>query len=529
VLSRQLAPTFAPLPEPLETVDLPGVEILATGGPVHGVGSPPEGDFWTTAQLEGIAAANRELVDQVKAAGKIGHSTEQILAGIKEGELPAVGWLDGSTFRVSDDGTKLFADAKAVPARTAQLIESGAYRTRSAELSRVTDQKTGKVHDWAVTGLAWLGGKMPAVQTLDDVVALYESAGLDKPDARVFVVYAADATMPDGVTKCSMKGVSGFSGGDLCHVHDGTDAGMATAMGKAKADAAKTRKNALGTVVWEPEAGFSDLRDDVSEAVNGPYTGGTPRFWVSDIAVSGDKALVSDYSDGNDGWVVPFSRAADDTITVAAFADWIPVEQGWVEAAREMESARVSSFTGRADIRRRMPETKYTDAQRLAFVKQYEALAGTPLDDPAKVTDEMLAAAGVAVEEPKVDGPPKTEPKVELEADERFRQFETRINEADERARKLEAQLATKDRDHFVDAVLREGKDEPGQREHIEKFYETDPELARAFYANRRPDETLAREYGADSDVTAEELEAENKQYEAETAARLGIPAGQVL
>jgi hypothetical protein len=43
-----------------------------------------------------------------------------------------------------------------------------------------------------VTGLAWLGAKLPAVQTLDDVVALYERAELDPPDnVRAYVVYAA--------------------------------------------------------------------------------------------------------------------------------------------------------------------------------------------------------------------------------------------------------------------------------------------------------------------------------------------------
>jgi hypothetical protein len=113
-------------------------------------------------------------------------------------------------------------DAKAVPKKFAQLVDAGAYRTRSAELSRITSQVTQKVYDWVVTGLAWLGAKLPAVQTLDDVVALYERAELDPPEnVRAYVVYAAGET-----------------------------------------------------IVWAPDSSFRSLQDDVFEALNGPPTGG---------------------------------------------------------------------------------------------------------------------------------------------------------------------------------------------------------------------------------------------------------------
>lgn len=76
-----------------------------------------------------------------------------------------------------DDGTKLLTDLTGVPRGFADLVKARAYRHRSVELSKVTSQKTGKTHPWVVTGLAWLGGKMPAVRTLDDVVGLYEADG----------------------------------------------------------------------------------------------------------------------------------------------------------------------------------------------------------------------------------------------------------------------------------------------------------------------------------------------------------------
>jgi hypothetical protein len=144
----------------LETVDLEGVEILAAGGPVRGRGSPPEGDYWTIEDLDAIAQAARELEGEIRPPAKIGHGR----AG------NAVGWLTN----IRREGDRLLADIRRVPRRFAELIKAGAYRTRSVELSRVTSQRTGRVYDWVVTGLAWLGDRLPAVQTLEDVVALYE-------------------------------------------------------------------------------------------------------------------------------------------------------------------------------------------------------------------------------------------------------------------------------------------------------------------------------------------------------------------
>ncbi len=122
-----------------------------------------------------MVAAHRELGDELKPPAKIGHA----------GDAPAVGWL--SNLRVSDDGTKLLSDVKHVPRRFADLVKAKAYRTRSVELSKITSQRTGKKFGWAVTGLAWLGGKVPAVRTLDDVVTLYE--GDDDGIERRFVEF----------------------------------------------------------------------------------------------------------------------------------------------------------------------------------------------------------------------------------------------------------------------------------------------------------------------------------------------------
>lgn len=64
----------------LETEDILGVEILAAGGPIHGHGSPPEGDHLTVDDLQAFADAARELGPEWSAPLKIGHSPAQRLA-----------------------------------------------------------------------------------------------------------------------------------------------------------------------------------------------------------------------------------------------------------------------------------------------------------------------------------------------------------------------------------------------------------------------------------------------------------------
>jgi hypothetical protein len=162
----------------LETVDLEGVEVLSIGGPVRAIGSPPEGDHWTTDQLRAMVNAAKDLGDELKAPARLGHRKigESQAAALRVS--PAVGWLENQ--RLSEDGSKLLADIRKVPAKFAELVKAGAFRTRSSELSRMTSQKTGKTYDYVVSGLAWLGDKLPAVQTLDDVVALYEGDNAER-------------------------------------------------------------------------------------------------------------------------------------------------------------------------------------------------------------------------------------------------------------------------------------------------------------------------------------------------------------
>ena len=160
----------------LQTESLLGVPIMAAGGPYNGRDSGAAGDRFTRGDLQLIAANTNALADELRVPVKIGHSREQRLlrdSGLYVDEQPAAGWL--TNFRV--EGDKLYTDIKAVPKKLAQLVKSGAFRTRSVELNGpVKSQRTGRVYDAVVTALALLGAKAPAIRTLDDIHALYSAA-----------------------------------------------------------------------------------------------------------------------------------------------------------------------------------------------------------------------------------------------------------------------------------------------------------------------------------------------------------------
>lgn len=270
----------------LPTVDIPRIPILAEGGPYFGTGSPPEGDFFSKADLELIAEQTNLLMGagELRPPNKLGHSEEQRLlnnSGLPVGdELPAAGWLTNFAVEKISGIWKLVADAKNVPAKLAQIFESGGYRTRSVELSRVTSQKAspGTSYDGVVTGLAWLGAKAPAVRTLDDVWNLY--AGTEPAKAAT--------------------------------------------------------KLAVGDVVWEEEDGVMDLISDLTEAINEAANPDQPSYmwpyWVSDVNLKLNQCVVEEYGGADASWIVGFT--VDKTTNEPAVQprdQWVPATMKLVE------------------------------------------------------------------------------------------------------------------------------------------------------------------------------------------------------
>lgn len=459
----------------LQTVDLLGIEIMSAGGPVHGVGSPPEGDFWSAEDLRSMAEAAQELEeagefepparigDEAKLGkSKLGHSKDQKL--LTDSELPAAGWL--SNQRVSEDGTKLLADVKSVPKKVAQLIKAKAYSKRSAELGKVTSQKTGKTYDWVVTGLAWLGGKMPAVRTLDDVVAQYEAEGLSLDLQRV-VQYEDQ-------------------------------------------------------VVWDPGEGLEAIRSAVREALNPGPSMNESRYWVRDVTAG--KVLVSEgWSEDADAYVIGFTRSADGSVELEPSADWKAAEQQWVAAAKSYSAKNRDA----ADTRP-MPEITLDEkAQR-----ELAAELGLKEDEelsPEKLLEAVKAKGETTEGDDGGDGGEGDGEGGGEEQTEAQRALEARVEVAEKKAEETAEKLRLEERRYFVDDLVKSGKIEPGEREKWETRYDKDAEMARSFAEDLEIQPQLVREYGDDGDGTEEDQEANERAYEADAQARLGIDKESVV
>lgn len=445
----------------LETVDLPGVELLATGGPVFGGGSPPEGDFWTTDDLEQIASANRELAAELQPPAKLGHAKRQALladSGLTVGEMPAIGWADGASFRVSDDGTKLLADIRRVPKKLADLITAGAWRKRSVELGRITSQTTGKTYDWAVTAFAWLGGQLPAVRTLDDVVALYADSLQVEP--RATVEYAASG------------------------------------------------------IVWEPDSGFCAIRDRIAAILNPAPAGQMPTLYVEDVAIDLAAALVCRYTEADpEAWVVPLT-VTDGTVTVASADEWTPAEKAWVATARELSARPNGNPAASADTPDEMPTFNAQTRRKFAEATGLE---------PEKVTDEMLAAAGVSEE--------TTTPTPTAAASEDAQRALAAAESASRELAAVKEELRIERRDAFIANLIRDGKIAPGARAEWERNYDASADTTTAIAATLKTDPDLVREFGAEGGApsTGEEREASEREYAADAAIRLGLTEKELI
>ena len=146
----------------LKTVSMKGVELFAVG--TH------NGKTFTTADLDGIVEAFKELQSEYEPRIKLDHTQKQPqLTDTPKDGGPAFGYVS----KLSRKGSKLIGDLEAVPAKLADLWKAGAYRGRSIEVWH--DLKfNNKVYKHVLKAVALLGIAMPAVRSLKDVFKLYE-------------------------------------------------------------------------------------------------------------------------------------------------------------------------------------------------------------------------------------------------------------------------------------------------------------------------------------------------------------------
>lgn len=157
----------------LPTVDIPKVEIFQAGKKTDSDGHTIT---YTDSDIQQMARDSNAVYLQHEFEGpiKLGHDENQPDPrredGIPDDGHPAFGWLHNFVC----EGGRLFADFKRVPQKLAELIKSGAYAKRSAEIIHNFKTSQGKAYKHVVCGLALLGKTHPALSTLSDITALYK-------------------------------------------------------------------------------------------------------------------------------------------------------------------------------------------------------------------------------------------------------------------------------------------------------------------------------------------------------------------
>ena len=135
-----------------------GVEIFSAG--------TWNGDKYTVEDIDEMIRAYNENRATVKPSLKLGHDDDQKL--LQKDGYPAAGWIS-NLYRI---GEKLIADFVEIPSKVAELIKQKAYRKVSSEIFWDI-AINGRTYKRMLSKVALLGEDMPAVTTLDDMLALY--------------------------------------------------------------------------------------------------------------------------------------------------------------------------------------------------------------------------------------------------------------------------------------------------------------------------------------------------------------------
>ncbi len=334
----------------LPTVDLTDVEILRTGGPYRGVGSPEAGDHITEEHLEAMARNFADLRGEIDAPNKLGHiANQRDVTGpefLDGSGAPALGWLDN----VRRDGDRLLADIKGVPEKFADLIRAGAYRKRSVEFLPTYTDRTGRAREWVLTGLAWLGARRPAVSGLADVHRLYAESLADE-GVRAVIYEAAPAPAvvdehPGGALDKALAQALGLP-------EDATSEQVAEALGKLVADS-KTASETVGTLRDELAAAKAEI-DQLRAAKSDPEPQGEPEPLAAGA--------------------IPAEIARQFEAAAARERDLVAKIEALSKRAEAGEDAARRLFESRRDdaITAALRDGKIDPAARETWVKQYEA------------------------------------------------------------------------------------------------------------------------------------------------------------
>lgn len=428
-----------------DLVTVPNVHLCSAGRWEVAVG--PEVDpatghpIWTVTpeQLASIVAAAEDPAIRTPIV-KLGHQDQ-----LTEIEMPAVGRIEN--LRTSDDGLDLYGDLVGVPRWLAEIVAS-AYPSRSVEVSfDYAASGTDRTHEAVLTALSLLGEHTPAIESLEDIKALYEGE---------YEQLLVEASRAGAVERSLIKKES-----------------PKVTKPKLSTRIVNFWRALLGTPETTPDAAASVSIDTMRSKFYDQLPAGS---WAWIREVWNDFIIVD--NDDDVLYRIPWSEVGDGDVE---FGDPEPVVVQYVEAPASATEdtpimlARCSSVGPRLSARAtRKPEGGHMNTDHLAAL-------GLPEDATDEQISEKLAELTAPATEG--DGDTKPAPKVETKPDGTVVVDEETFAELKRNAEagaQVAQTLAARDRDEALTAAVKCGKIEPARRDFWLAKWESDPEGTKA-------------------------------------------------
>lgn len=384
-------------------IDAPARPVLRTVPDVElaKVGTWPAstGEIDITPEHLAAAVQSAQSSSLARPVVKLGHVDPRF-----DGE-PAFGFVDN--LRLADGGSTLVGDLVGLPAWLADILPS-AYPNRSIEASLNYRDQTGKVHPFALTGLALLGVTPPAIgslASLRDVAALYDVAA-------------------------------------------------------ARSDTTREEVHIMPEIKIAAAATVEDVRRSFYESGPGKDT----YMWIEEMFLDPTEVIAMDDESGALK-KIPFAVGDDDTVEWQEPQD---VKREYVVASSRMPAARFASAAeSRINAAESTTPTEEENPMELTTEQVAALIAALDLDDDAdaaaiiKAVEKLAKDAAQADEE---DDAPATDTKSVAAAAAGLGL--ATIPEAEwNQTKKQLSELQHKDRVRTVDAAIHAGKLMPSSRD----------------------------------------------------------------
>lgn len=313
---------------PLPTKNIRGIEVFDVG--------KWNGEPYSDKQIEELISNTNLLIAEghLSPPAKIGHAETQTFLD-REG-YPAAGWV--TRLYREPGGTKVMADYEKVPEKVAALIVAGAYRKVSSEIWRDYGlAPDGKRYGHVLKAISFLGEEIPAVNSLDDIVALYKkdararvSMNSANRPADQIVTMSLSAPTTDEVASSMLEEFEQH----IAKVKDSTKGKIgapqmrallteAHAKIKALMNGGAKKNTALGT-----DESFEERRMAVQEAIDAlfppPGDGSISDYhYIEDDGLMADRVVVGSRGEYE---LYPYTMNADGTVTLGTPQ---PVDKTW--------------------------------------------------------------------------------------------------------------------------------------------------------------------------------------------------------